>query len=164
MYDFIINRIGPQDLTWIRQLMHEQWGSELVIVHDQFYLPEQLPGFIAVYRGRRSGLITYSMKDSSCEIVTLNSLVERIGIGTALIQQVQQVAIRHQFQRIWLITTNDNTPALEFYQKQGFRLVTIHRDAVTRARLKKPEIPMLGFHCIPICDEIELEFILNTSA
>jgi hypothetical protein len=36
--------------------------------------------------------------------------------------------------------------------------VAVHRDAVTRAReTVKPELPLLGFHDIPLRDEIELE-------
>jgi RimJ/RimL family protein N-acetyltransferase len=40
--------------------------------------------------------------------------------------------------RIWLVTTNDNTRALQFYQRQGWDVVALHRDAVTAARRIKP--------------------------
>ncbi|MEA4882743.1 MAG: hypothetical protein VB144_03595 [Clostridia bacterium] len=53
------------------------------------------------------------------------------------------------------------TFALRFYHKAGFRLVAVHRDAVTLARRIKPEIPLIGEDEIPICDEVELEMILD---
>jgi RimJ/RimL family protein N-acetyltransferase len=64
--------------------------------------------------------------------------------------------------RVWLITTNDNSDALKFYQKAGFRIVAVHRDAVALARRLKPEIPLVGENGIPIRDEIELELVLDT--
>jgi RimJ/RimL family protein N-acetyltransferase len=64
--------------------------------------------------------------------------------------------------RVWLITTNDNTDALRFYQKAGFRIVAVHQDAVALARRIKPEIPIMGENGIPIRDEIELELMLDT--
>ncbi len=56
--------------------------------------------------------------------------------------------------------SNDNIEALRFFQKRGFALVTIHRNAIEESRRLKPEIPSLGKHNIPIRDEIELEMIL----
>jgi GNAT superfamily N-acetyltransferase len=62
--------------------------------------------------------------------------------------------------RLWLITTNDNLPALRFYQKRGFVLVRLHRGAVAGSRRLKPEIPLTGSEGIPIRDELELELEL----
>jgi hypothetical protein len=63
--------------------------------------------------------------------------------------------------RVWLITTNDNLHALCFYQRRGFQLVAVHRDAVSRSRKIKPSIPLIGANGIPIRDEIELEYLLS---
>jgi ribosomal protein S18 acetylase RimI-like enzyme len=63
--------------------------------------------------------------------------------------------------RLWLITTNDNTDALRFYQKHGFMLVAVHRNAIEESRKLKPEIPLIGNNNIPIRDEIELEMMLE---
>ena len=32
--------------------------------------------------------------------------------------------------RLWLVTTNDNLPAVRFYQRIGLRVVAIHRDVL----------------------------------
>jgi len=93
-----------------------------------------------------------------CEVLTLHATEQWHGVGTALIEAVEQMAAGHGCARLWLITTNDNADALRFYQRRGFQLAAIHRRAVddSRSRLK-PEIPAAGAYGIPIRDEIELE-------
>ena len=54
--------------------------------------------------------------------------------------------------------------ALRFYQKRGFILVAVHRNALEQSRKLKPEIPLIGEHGIPLSDEIELEMTLNDTA
>ncbi len=75
----------------------------------------------------------------------------------AVKEEVKKVAQNLYCKRICLITTNDNLDALCFWQKIGFSIKAIYRDAVVRARCLKSEIPLIGNHGIPIRDEIELE-------
>jgi ribosomal protein S18 acetylase RimI-like enzyme len=91
----------------------------------------------------------------------MDSLEPNQGVGSVLIEEILKFAISKNLRRVWLITTNDNTPALHFYQKRGFSLVTIYKDAVRISRELKPEIPLVGLDGIPIRDEIELEFLLT---
>ena len=51
--------------------------------------------------------------------------------------------------------------ALRFYQKRGYRLIAILRDAMTDVRKLKPDLPVLGIDDIPLRDMIELEKILS---
>ena len=81
--------------------------------------------------------------------------------GAALIGAVKAMVRERGCKRVWLITTNDNTPALRFYQKQGFQLAALHRNAVVESRRLKPEIPEIGMDGIPIRDEIELDMKLD---
>jgi N-acetylglutamate synthase-like GNAT family acetyltransferase len=99
-----------------------------------------------------------------CEIVTLNSLLEKQGVASRLLEAAENTAVQNACHRLWLITTNDNIPALHFYQKRGFRIAKIHLDAIQKARELKPEIPEFGWGDIPIRDEIEFEIILHTFA
>lgn len=80
------------------------------------------------------------------------------GVGSALLGAVEELARRRGCKRLWLVTTNDNTHALAFYQRRGFSLAALHRDAVTEARKTlKPFIPLVGEGDLPIRDELELE-------
>jgi GNAT superfamily N-acetyltransferase len=158
-----IKELDDQYRSWAHSLLTERWGSHLVVTRGQVYEADRLPGFVALIEGKPKGLITYRIINEECEIVTLDSLIGGIGIGMALLEAVKQVAEMRGCQRIWLITTNDNLPALKFYQKRGYRLVTVHRDALTRSRQLKPGIPEIGLDGIPLMDEIELELSLNSA-
>ena len=103
-------------------------------------------------------MITYNIKKNECEIVTLNSLIKKKGIGTVLVEKVKKIAKKMNRKRVWLITTNDNIDALCFWQRIGFVLKAIYPGAMSISRKLKPEIPLIGHYGIPIRDEIELEF------
>lgn len=154
--DLVIRPVEDNDRDFARGFIAEHWGSELVIVHETIYSPAELPGFICMLSGKFSGLVTYRIEKNACEIVSLDSLVEGRGIGSALIERVIAVATAEQCDTLWLVTTNDNLHALGFYQKHGFHLVMVVPDAVTRSRQRKPEIPLIGENGIPITDEIVL--------
>ncbi|UCD57579.1 MAG: GNAT family N-acetyltransferase, partial [Candidatus Hydrogenedentota bacterium] len=106
------------------------------------------------------GLVTFRIEDDECEIVTIDSTAEGTGVGSALIGAVKDAAVSAQCKRLWLITTNDNTAALRFYQKRGFILVAVYPNALEQARRLKPELPFIGKDGIPLRDEIELEMRL----
>ena len=80
-----------------------------------------------------------------------------------MLDAVEKEAARN-CRRLWLITTNDNIPAIHFYQKRGFTLAALHTDAVNTSRELKPEIPKRGWDDLPIRDEIEFEKILQISS
>ncbi len=152
-----VHALTEADRAWVRKFTLEHWGAEIVVAHGALYRPAELPGFAAVRNEQIAGLVTYHIAGAACEIVTLDSLQEGLGIGTMLIEAVQEAAICAGCRRLWLITTNDNTHALRFYQQRGFRLVALRPGAIDAARSIKPEIPRLGNDGIPIRDELELE-------
>ena len=155
-----IQQITLSDREWIRGLLRDHWGSSEVVSRGNVYHADQLPGFIATERDEKIGLITYSSHGTECEIVTLDSVLENRGVGSALLKTVETVARHAGCACLRLITTNDNLKALRFYQKRGFTLIALHRNAVEHSRTLKPEIPIRGNDGIPIRDELELELLL----
>ena len=152
--------MGNSDRGWVCRILIEHWASTRIITRDRSHQADELPVFAAIEDGQRVGLLTYRVELDECEIISLNGLVEGKGVGTALIEAIKRVAISAGCTRLWLITTNDNTPALRFYQKRGFVLVAIHPNALAQSRRLKPEIPEVGMDGIPLRDEIELEMRL----
>ena len=140
-------------LSW---LVAELWGSELVAVHRSVLRPAELPGFIAERSGRVIGLLTYQVQGDVLEIVTLNAIERRVGIGTMLIEAVADAARHFRCREVRLTTTNYNVDALRFYQRRGFRLAELRPGAVDHSRLEKPQIPRTGDYGIPLHDEIDL--------
>ena len=162
---FNLRPIVQADRRSVRKFIRDHWGADTVFVHGVVYHPHKLQGFVAEVRPKRwVGLATYVIENSACELVTLNSLQEGEGVGTALVRAVAQAGFDCGCTRLWCVTTNDNFPALVFYQKRGFRLVAVHPGAVERARLLKPSIPLWGIESIPIRDEIDLQLELHTAS
>ncbi len=159
---FQIRPLDESDKDWVVRFLETQWGSAKVVTRGRLHYPSEMPGFLAIKKdsGNRSGLITYRIEIPECEIVTLNSIEERIGIGTVLVSAVKDVAVASGCRRMWVITTNDNVNAIGFYQKRGFRIAAIHLNVLEQSRRLKPEIPFIGKNGIPLRDEIELETLL----
>lgn len=152
-----LRRLTPDDLPRLRQFWLAHWAGEEMIVHGDVFRPEQLEGFV---NEDWTGLVTYTLGPAGCEIISLDSLKEGGGTGTALVQAVADEATRCGCPRLFLSTTNDNLRALGFYQRRGFEMVAVRRGAVSEARKLKPDIPLLGENEIPLRDEIELELRL----
>ncbi|MCJ7824849.1 MAG: GNAT family N-acetyltransferase [Anaerolineales bacterium] len=156
-----VQALEGKDRRWAAALLHERWGSARIVSRGQVHEADQLLGFVAWHGDKREGLLTYRVEGLAWEIVSLDSLREGIRVGIALLGAVREMAIASGCTKLWLVTTNDNSPAIDFYQSRGFALTAVHKDAVTKARELKPEIPMVGYGCIPIRDEFELEIRLD---
>jgi ribosomal protein S18 acetylase RimI-like enzyme len=151
-----VRPLREDERGWVRSMIRERWGSDIVVAHGVVYEPMLLPGFVAEEEGRPIGLLTYVLEGDACEIVTIDAFEEGRGVGTALIDAAKALGAR----RFWLITTNDNTRAQRFYEHRGFRLVAVHEGALMRSRELKPEIPLVATDGTLIRDELEYELTL----
>jgi L-aminopeptidase/D-esterase-like protein/N-acetylglutamate synthase-like GNAT family acetyltransferase len=155
-----VRPVTAADRAWIGPFIAESWGAEMVVSKGVTHYPAMLDGFVTEENGAITGLVTLHAQGQHCEVVTLNSIVEHAGNGSALMAAAEQYARDHGCTRLWLITTNDNTHALRFYQRLGMRIAAVRLGAVDAARALKPEIPLTGNDGIGIHDEIELEKLL----
>lgn len=151
-----ISKIEQDDHDWIVHLITDRWASTKIVTRGRIYEVSELAGYIARDKGQRVGLATYHIENEECELVTLDSLVEGIGVGSNLLAMVENTAKSNHCSRVFAITTNDNTAALRFYQKRGYSIAEIYVDTIKQSRKLKPELPHYGNDGIPIRDEIEL--------
>ena len=155
--------IRPLDETfkpWAHELIDREWGPQGIVTRGKLHDTEKLSGFVAIENNEPIGLITYIYEGNECEIVSLNSLKEKSGVGSALVEAVAKAAKTRVCRRVWVITTNDNISALHFYQRRGFHLLAVYPNALEATRKIKPTIPFIGIDGIPLRDEIELEMLL----
>jgi GNAT superfamily N-acetyltransferase len=145
----------------VAALLAERWGSPVVVSRGVSHDLRELPTIVADEDGEIVGIVTYAPAADSAEITSLDALHPDRGIGTALLDGVIDVALQNGWRRLWLVTTNDNTRALRFYQRRGWDLVAMHRGAVVRSRAVKPEIPERGADDIAIRHELELELVFQ---
>jgi ribosomal protein S18 acetylase RimI-like enzyme len=155
-----IKNISYKNREQINQFIDSQWFSTTMVVRGELVDMTVLDGFVAYENLNIIGLVTYRIKDNECEIMSLDSLKERHGIGTSLVSKVIQIAIKNKCIKVKLISTNDNINAIRFYQKRGFDMVRIYYNSLEIARKIKPSIPMIGEFNIPLKHEIEFEMLL----
>jgi len=136
------------DQAYLETSMREAFGGTAVAVHGALIELADTQAVIAEDDGRPAGLLTYHDDTQGGR-----------GAGGALLNWVEHEATRAQRTRVWLITTNDNTGALRFYQRRGYDLVRLGHGDVDRMRLLKPGIPATN-DGIPIRHELELELRL----
>ncbi|MGH9030109.1 MAG: GNAT family N-acetyltransferase, partial [Acidimicrobiales bacterium] len=133
----VVRDLADADRAWLDGLVRHEWGLPVVSVsgaHD----PAQLEGLVAVEGGERIGVLTFASSSGGVEVVTLNSLVENRGVGSALLAAARARAAGSR-QRLWLVTTNENLNAIGFYQRRGMEIAGFHRDFADEVRRLKPE-------------------------
>lgn len=159
---FSLRPLLPSEQECLTTFWQEHWGAPLMVTRGVIHHARDLSAFVAEDpAGAWVGLLSYRVEGGACEVMSLDALREGQGIGTALLGAIVGLARAQRLARLWLITTNDNTRALRFYQRRGWRLAALYPGAVAAARALKPSIPLSGDDGIPICDEIELEYPLG---
>ena len=152
-----IESINEDNRNLVNQFFIDNWFSTDMSVRGEIIDGTKLDGFLLQEESTIIGLVTYTFFKDVCEIVSIDSKRENIGIGSALLKEVEKVAIDNNCKKIRLITTNDNMRALQFYQKRGYCLTKLYQNAMEEVRKIKPNVPELGDNGIPLRDELELE-------
>jgi ribosomal protein S18 acetylase RimI-like enzyme len=93
--------------------------------------------------------------DGAFHIIALATepMWQRAGLGGHLVAEAELVARREQHDRIVATLANDNIPAMYLYQRRGYRITAVIRDAIAAQRRATDPV---GFAGIPILDELQL--------
>jgi GNAT superfamily N-acetyltransferase len=159
--EIAVRDIEPADRHWVRAFLEQHFGSIKVVSRGVMHQADALEGFIAVFHGEPSALLTYCVMNAELEVVSLHAAVAGRGLGSRLLAAARDRARDLGCRRLWLITTNDNEPAMTFYSRWGLHLAAVHRGAIAQSRQLKPEISHFGVGGRPIEDEIEFELPLE---
>ncbi|MBD5475084.1 MAG: GNAT family N-acetyltransferase [Lachnospiraceae bacterium] len=153
-------RINSSNRNLINAFIKQYWYTTTMIIRGKEIDMTKTEGFYFKEGEDIIALITYIVYDNVLEITSLDSLREKQGIGSKLIKTVIHEARERMLQKIVLITTNDNINAMRFYQKRGFDMAHLYRNAMDISRKIKPEIPLIGENSIPLRHEIEFELFI----
>lgn len=148
--------IEPADRPLIIEFLTRHWGGPIVLLDGRAIDVAGLPGFVDGADTAITGLITLLDGEGVGEIVTLNAVDGRKGLGTRLVDQAVDRAGRLGQRNLTVRTTNDNLDALRFYQRRGFRLHRLAAGAIDEERRLNPEVPTNGHFGISVRDEITL--------
>jgi ribosomal protein S18 acetylase RimI-like enzyme len=107
-----------------------------------------------------AGALAWRHYDGGFHILALatDPMWQRAGVGGHLVAEAELLARRQQQPRVIVTVTNDNLPALYFYQRRGYRFSAILRNS--GAAVAKGEITV-GFAGIAITDELQLQKMLD---
>lgn len=151
-----------EDKAAIADFMAKRWGSPRMLVGMHTYDVTEIEAQ-GLY-DRDGGLLAFAswkLRDRTVVLCALHALQEGNGFATRMLEEIKQLARRQGARSIRAMVTNDNMPALVFYQKNGFRLSTLYVGAVDAYRPVMPGMLTHGYLGLPIHDALELEYPLQ---
>ncbi len=144
----------------IKQLFTKNWNTDSVYSNGTNHKLDNLNGFVAIQDDEIVGVLTYMIENQKLEVVSVDSFMENYGVGSTLLSLAVEQARQQACDKVWLTTTNDNIPAIRLYEKQQFSRTSTHLYSVSKARESQPELPMFGYHGIPILHELVYERVV----
>src|ERR687887_545459 len=151
----LVREATDRDRAAARELFQRDFGRTKIVAFGEVMDIDQMPALVAVMYADPSGALAYRLLGDALHIVALatDPMWQRSGVGGHLLAEAELLARRLNLKRLVVATTNDNLPALYFYQRRGYRLT----DLVPNSVIEHTAQEVAGFAGIPVRDEIRLE-------
>jgi GNAT superfamily N-acetyltransferase len=151
----MVREATESDRAAARALFDQDFGRTKIVAYGEVMDIDQMPALVAIMHDAPSGALAYRLLGDALHIVALatDPMWQRAGVGGHLIAEAELLARRLNLSRLVVSTTNDNLPALYFYQRKAFRLTELIPDSV----ITHTHRMVAGFAGIPARDEIRLE-------
>ena len=146
----------PAERAAALELFRRDFGRTSIASFGEVIPLDETSTIVADMQGDISGALAWRPRDNALQIVALatDPMWQRSGVGGHLVAEAEMMARRTGATRVVLATTNDNLPALYFYQRRGYRITDVVRDAWR----DHAELTIgVGFANIPVLDELRLE-------
>jgi ribosomal protein S18 acetylase RimI-like enzyme len=157
----LVRQAEPEDVLEAMALFRRDFGRATVVAFGESMSLDEHPMLVAQMRGELAGALAYRIVPGALHVVALatDPMWQRSGVATHLEEEAVFIAQRHGVSRLVFSTTNDNLPALYFYQRRGWTLTEV----VAGGMLPHFENqPPAGFAGIPVRDEIRMQKTLPT--
>src|SRR4051794_9040142 len=151
----LVREATDADRAAARSMFDRDFGRTRIVAFGEVVDIDQMPALVAVMHREPSGALAYRLLGDALHIVALatDPMWQRSGVGGYLVAEAELLAHRLSLARVVVATTNDNLPALYFYQRRGYRLTALVADSIT-AHTGEAHA---GFAGIPVRDEVRLE-------
>jgi len=158
--DFAVRRVrSEEERSIIRKFVRRFWGEEEQLTFDRRFAVAELPAYVAKVQAGTVGFISFSPASDALIIVALGVLprYQCCGIGSRLIEKVEAEARRLEKGNVLVSTSNDDLPALGFYQSRGFQIYEVKPNVIA----EKHGTVLPGIGGLPVRDELRLQKALN---
>ena len=150
-----VREATDEDRAAARELFTRDFGRTKIVAYGEVMDIDQMPALVAVRYEDPSGALAYRLHGDALHIVALatDPMWQRSGVGGHLVAEAELIARRLKLRRLVVSTTNDNLPALYFYQRLGYRMTHF----VSNSVIMHTGQEVAGFAGIPVRDEVRLE-------
>ena len=155
-----INKIASyEEEDKIRELVRMFWGEEEQFTFDRKFVVAELPAYVANLENEIIGFVSFTEAGDAIIIVALGVLpkYQSSGVGRSLIGKIEEEAEEMEKIRLLVSTSNDDLPALAFYQSLGFQIYDVKSNIIAE---KHGEI-LEGIGGLPVRDELRLQKTLQ---
>ena len=151
----LVREASDTDRAAARELFERDFGRTRIVAFGEVMDIDQMPALVAQMHRDISGALAYRQYGDALHIVALatDPMWQRSGVGGHLLAEAELLARRLNLLRLIVSTTNDNLPALYFYQRRGYRLIELVPNSIIEHTKRQAG----GFAGIPVRDEIRLE-------
>jgi len=158
----LVREATDDDRRAARELFEQDFGRTKIVAFDKVMDIDQMPALVAIRHTAPSGALAYQLLGDALHIVALatDPMWQRSGVGAHLLAEAELLARRLNLARLVVATTNDNLPALYFYQRHGYRLTELIPNSVAEHTHQQ----VAGFAGITVRDEIRMEKRIASSS
>jgi GNAT superfamily N-acetyltransferase len=155
-----VREATERDREAVANLFLRDFGRTKIVAFGEVMSLAEGPALVADLNGELAGALGYRLREDALQIVALATEAEwqRSGVGGHLVAEAEALAKRLRLSKTVFCATNDNLPALYFYQRCGYVISEVVVGALIP--LVPPGAPS-GFAGIPPRDEIRLEKTLE---
>jgi ribosomal protein S18 acetylase RimI-like enzyme len=158
--NYSINRVvSGKEKETIRTLVKRFWGEPEQLTFDRKFIVAELLAYLAKSGNTIIGFASFAEANDAIIIVALGVLpqYQNAGVGRSLVERVEAEARGLQKKKLLVSTSNDDLPALAFYQSLGFQIYEVKPNVIAQKHGKI----LKGIGGLPVRDELRLEKLLQ---
>jgi ribosomal protein S18 acetylase RimI-like enzyme len=150
---------SDEERKTIQEFVKRFWGEEEQLTFDRKFAVTKLPAYLAKMDNSIIGFISFAEMDDTMIIVALGVLpkYQNAGVGRGLIRKVEDESRRLKKKKLLVSTSNDDLPALAFYQSNGFQIYEVKPNVIA----EKHGMILKGIGGLPVRDELRLQKLLQ---
>jgi ribosomal protein S18 acetylase RimI-like enzyme len=151
----LVRQAEPDDREPTLALFRRDFGRAAIVAFGEVMALDDHPAIVAEMKGELAGALAYRLVPDAFHVIALatDPMWQRSGVASYLVVEAELLTRRHGLDRLVFSTTNDNLPALYFYQRRGWTIIEVAAGAM----IEHSPPPHVGFAGIPVRDEIRLE-------